>query len=627
MNRTVVASILTASALAIPLGAWYVAGARDAAREAERIEAEPARAAQALADALAVKLAARLEDLREVESRRPFYQYQNLYYDPEAAADGPAIVPSPLADGPLDPLVHAYFQIDAQGNVSLPTLNNEIPERNRHENLPLQRQIWEEIAANTADLLAAAREAARQAEPPPASAASGSPPRAPQALLEEAQPQTSSPIPLSQTLNLQQADRGQARYLELVQTLEPADAELLKANPNKAYQTLKQRRAGTTGQEPFQADPGKKAASAGQGKVSIRTEPLRWRTVPVGGGVALAALREVSALGDRLAQGLMVSTPAVEAYLRSPATPVRFRPGRPERPGEARVPVPGADWVVSVDPAHAGATARAAAGEVVRRFRRTFGLGAAAAIIAGFLVVGLVWQSDRLARQRSRFAASAAHELRTPLAGLRMYGEMLAEGLGDPAKSKDYARRVADEAERLGRVVSNVLGFSRLERGALAVRPGPGDLGAAVRECVERQRPALEALGANVALRVAAGLPPVRFDRDAVAQILQNLLDNAEKYARGAGDRTIDVTVRGVPGPTELVRVELAVADRGPGVPTDVCARLFQPFARGGGADAPAGLGLGLALARALARAMGGDLRHDAAPGAGAVFTLVLPLA
>src|SRR5512136_1051728 len=161
MNRTAVATVLTASALAIPLGAWYVAGAREARREAERIEAEPARAAQTLADGLAGKLAARLEDLREVESRRPFYQYQNLYFDPAAAsADGPAVVPSPLADGPLDPLVHAYFQLDEKGNVTLPTINDEVRERNRPEDLDQQKRIRQEIAGNGQDLLAAAREAA-----------------------------------------------------------------------------------------------------------------------------------------------------------------------------------------------------------------------------------------------------------------------------------------------------------------------------------------------------------------------------------------------------------------------------------------------------------------------------------
>jgi signal transduction histidine kinase len=253
---------------------------------------------------------------------------------------------------------------------------------------------------------------------------------------------------------------------------------------------------------------------------------------------------------------------------------------------------------------------------------RIFGWGVAAASIAGLCVVGLVWQTERLARQRSQFAASAAHELRTPLAGLRLYCDMLAEGLGDPSRAGDYARRVAEEAERLGRVVANVLGFTRLERGTLKVSLEPGDLAAAVRECVERQRAALEALGAKIEFDVAGTIPELRFDRDALAQILQNLLDNAEKHTRNAADRTIRVGLAASGN-----SIELSVSDRGPGIPRKVRRQLFRPFARGNHADAPAGLGLGLTLVRALVRAHGGEISYADSDGGGARFVVRLPVA
>ncbi len=166
-----------------------------------------------------------------------------------------------------------------------------------------------------------------------------------------------------------------------------------------------------------------------------------------------------------------------------------------------------------------------------------------AAALAGALLLWLVVQSEKLAQQRIRFAASAAHELRTPLAGLRLYGEMLAEGLGDPGRAREYARRMAGEAERLGRVVTNVLSFTRLERGALNVHLAAGDLAEAVRDAYQRQQPALEQAGAPVELELPENLPPVQFDRDAIAHIVQNLLDNAEKYTREREDRLIVLAI------------------------------------------------------------------------------------
>ena len=116
---------------------------------------------------------------------------------------------------------------------------------------------------------------------------------------------------------------------------------------------------------------------------------------------------------------------------------------------------------------------------------------------------------------------------------------------------------------------------------------------------------------------------PARFDDDAVARILGNLLDNAEKYSRDASTRAIEVVVRDAGA-----YVEIAVRDHGAGVAAPTARRLFRPFRRGVSADGPNGLGLGLSMSRTLARAFGGDLRlapssDRAAPGA--CFVLSLP--
>ena len=202
-----------------------------------------------------------------------------------------------------------------------------------------------------------------------------------------------------------------------------------------------------------------------------------------------------------------------------------------------------------------------------------------------------------------------------------MYGEMLAEGLGDPTKSQKYARRIADESERLGRVVANVLGFSRLERGTLAVKPSPGDLSGVIQDCVNKQRPAIEAVGASLEVNIEPDLPQVLIDEDAVFQIISNLIDNAEKYTRDCDNRLIQVEVT-----KQSNHVEVTVTDHGRGIPGESRKRLFKPFARGSNPGAPAGLGLGLPLARALAKAQRATIEYRDTPEIGATFVVKFPL-
>ncbi|MCK6470217.1 MAG: HAMP domain-containing histidine kinase [Planctomycetes bacterium] len=360
-------------------------------------------------------------------------------------------------------------------------------------------------------------------------------------------------------------------------------------------------------------------------QIVIKVADFQWRTIEVNGEPALMALRTVQTPEGFLTQGFQIDFAELQRRYFDRYMPVKLALGFPtgRAHGEAVLPIQGADWHISVDATPALLSGERRAAGIETQFLWTFGIGATIAVLAGLCVVILVWQSDLLARERSRFAAAAAHELRTPLAGLRMYGEMLHEGLGDPAKSKDYARRVATEAERLGRVVANVLNFTRLERGKLATNPQLGDLVQAVTDCVARQRPALEAAGAKLELDLREALPAVKFDRDALAQIVQNLLDNAEKYSRASSDRTIQVTL--VPD-AEQRNVFLTVADRGPGISRDLSRRLFKPFSRGSDPDQPTGLGLGLALTRALAHAQGAEVLCTNGSGGGAIFRVRFPV-
>jgi signal transduction histidine kinase len=359
---------------------------------------------------------------------------------------------------------------------------------------------------------------------------------------------------------------------------------------------------------------------SGQQSVSIGVGDFQWCSLQTSNGTSLVALRNVTTPEGVLVQGFAISTEGVAETLKNAALPARFTSNAATGTYVAVARLETAGWCVVVSAAKEFAAADAQARHNWVSFLQLFWAGAGAATVAGLCVVALVWNTERLARQRSQFAASAAHELRTPLAGLRMYSEMLADGLGDPRRTRDYANRVAEEAARLGRVVSNVLGFSRLERGVLQIRPVTGDLAAAVRDCVERQRPALEAAGARVELSIPDQFPEVCFDRDAIAEIIQNLVDNAERYTHSATDRKIEVALASADD-----SVTLSVRDHGPGIPADVRQKLFRPFARGNRDDAPAGLGLGLVLVKGLAEAHGGKVNCAEAPGGGALFTVILP--
>jgi signal transduction histidine kinase len=357
------------------------------------------------------------------------------------------------------------------------------------------------------------------------------------------------------------------------------------------------------------------------GAGGVYVEPFQWHTVTIDGEPRLVAMRDVRPPDARRVQGFLISTDAMNAAVETPSYDVLFSTTARENDIEETVGLGATDWkiVVSVDAATAEAKERSA--ELRRTFGRIFWGGTGIATFAAALVLGLVRQSEQLAKKRSQFAAAAAHELRTPLAGLRVYAEMLADDLGDPTKSRNYARQVASEAERLGRVVTNVLGFTRLEREGIEIRPEVGDLAEAVHASVDHLRPPLESLGASLEFEVVGAIPSMRFDADAVAQILQNLVDNAERYGRSARNRTIHVRLERASEKS----VEVRVIDHGPGVAAKSHRRLFRPFTRGRDPDAPSGLGLGLTLVASLARLHGGNVRHESTPGGGATFVVSLP--
>ena len=353
------------------------------------------------------------------------------------------------------------------------------------------------------------------------------------------------------------------------------------------------------------------------GRLLVETESFQWHGLEDGlAEPLLVALRRVG--DDGAVQGFVLSPHAVHDWLRSAELPAVLRPftgGTEDSVAVAEVPLDCTTWEIAVDVSGPVALAGVDAARVETDFYRSFAIGSAAALIAAVSVVVLLLNAERVARERSRFAAAAAHELRTPLAGLRMYGEMLGGVADDPDRSQRYARRIAAESERLSRVVTNVLDFTRLERGDRGVRMREGDLAATLREVASRLGPALESHGATLEVDVPETLPSARFDPDAVEHIVTNLIDNAEKYSRSSDDRRVHLSAM-----ANGSRVHLSVRDHGPGIPDDVARSLFEPFRRGDDEDQPAGLGLGLALVDRLARAHGSEVEWENREDGGARF-------
>jgi signal transduction histidine kinase len=244
---------------------------------------------------------------------------------------------------------------------------------------------------------------------------------------------------------------------------------------------------------------------------------------------------------------------------------------------------------------------------------------AAAAVFA--LLRGAVSLSER----RGAFVSAVTHELRTPLTTLRIYAEMLADGLiHEDGQQQEYLETMRTQSERLAHLVENVLAYSRLERGrrgGALETVSVGELFAGLTEpLAERCRQAGTIL--DVDITEAAGDCSVRVDRPAIERILMNLVDNAVKYGSAEGaDNRIALRAELTAG-----KVRLQVEDNGPGVSRESRRRLFKPFSKSAAeaADSAPGVGLGLALSRRLARQMGGDLRYDDSAIGGAAFILGL---
>ncbi len=248
---------------------------------------------------------------------------------------------------------------------------------------------------------------------------------------------------------------------------------------------------------------------------------------------------------------------------------------------------------------------------------------ALAAILAGGYLVALDTRRQlALAQKKTDFVSNVSHELKTPLTSIRMFAELLAgDRVEDPGKRTRYLRIIAAESERLTRLVNNVLDFSRMERGRKNQETVELDALPVIARVWEAESLRLRDAGFETAWQSDAGPCRVHSAGDAIAQVLVNLLSNAEKY-HGPRKEILLITQ------CRNGFLTISVCDRGPGVPKGMESKIFDPFFRADdslSSEVP-GSGLGLTLARRAAREVGGDVTFESREGGGSIFTLHIPL-
>ena len=239
-------------------------------------------------------------------------------------------------------------------------------------------------------------------------------------------------------------------------------------------------------------------------------------------------------------------------------------------------------------------------------------------LVGGFVTLYRTGQRQiSLARQQQDFVSAVSHELKSPLTSIRMYGEMLKEGWADESKRQSYYEYIHDEAERLTRLITNVLQLARITRNEPQFDKRPVNVGELMNVTESKIATQIEHAGFELRMSTEKDTiaATVNVDTDCFAQMIINLVDNAIKFSKDAENKVIEITCQRLADK----RILFSVRDYGPGVAKDQMKKIFQLFYRSESelTRETVGTGIGLAIVHELAVAMDGSVDMiNATPGA-----------
>ena len=249
-------------------------------------------------------------------------------------------------------------------------------------------------------------------------------------------------------------------------------------------------------------------------------------------------------------------------------------------------------------------------------------------VMAAIFLTGLfaIYKSARtivdISERRSQFVSSVTHELKTPLTNIRMYIEMLEQGIAkDTDREQEYFQIINSEGSRLSRLINNVLDLAKLERKQRALNLTQGTFEEVVAEVQTVMQAKLKQEG-FLLKTIQEEIRPFEYDREAMIQVLINLIENSIKFGPSAVKKEITIRIY-----QERGRVKIAVSDHGPGIPRHALKKVFDDFYRVDNALArkTRGTGIGLALVKKFIKLIGGEVTANNNPGGGCTITISLP--